>query len=99
MINHFFLASNKDSTEASFNERPNELNIQVTSPEGTVRSHKGTPAVNKEAVPTPTVEKGQTPELKTPEPKVELASSPDLEEKQFTNEAGKTLCIFYIKIW
>jgi hypothetical protein len=71
----------------------------VTSPEGPVRSHKGTPAVKKEAVPTPAVEMGQTPEVKTPEPTVELASSPDLEEKQFTNEAGKTFCIFYIKIW
>jgi len=94
-------ASSGDQDVTGTNEkRPNDLNIQVTSPEGTVRPHQGTPMIlsdkeNDEVEGEETKSSGEEQQaasgvLKASESKLDLASSPELEDKQFTNEAGVT---------
>jgi brefeldin A-resistance guanine nucleotide exchange factor 1 len=67
--------TNKHCTE----ERPDHLSIQVTSPEGTTRPHK-----------TPAHATSENGELDGSGTSIDLAASPDVEDKQFTNGAGVT---------
>ena len=95
-------SGNQDVTGTN-EKRPNDLNIQVTSPEGTVRPHQGTPMIlsdkeNDEVEGEETKSSGEEQQaasgvLKASESKLDLASSPELEDKQFTNEAGN--CFYY----
>ena len=90
MGNQYITATNE--------KRPNDLSIQVTSPEGTIRPHQGTPAIyqdkesgeveKEEATPSGEEQQAAGGQVKAAESKLDLASSPELEDKQFTNEAG-----------
>ncbi len=99
------VSSGKQDVTGTNEKRPNDLNIQVTSPEGTVRPHQGTPMIlsdkeNDEVDGEETKSSGEEKQaasgvVKAAESNLDLASSPELEDKQFTNEAGNC---FYHKI-
>ena len=58
-----------------------------------MRPHQGTPAVNSQEADQTLGFEGQSEGLKSGDSSTDLVTSPEVEEKQFTNEAG--WCLIY----